>query len=88
MKNISAPIPSKATGTIPRLSQAYLPSILYLYRLAPDKLLMVNPIFQDRLNAKGIQGILTSLSLSPEQSIIAPAFAPHEPVIAAACAGK
>ena len=65
-----------------------LPFTLYLYRLAPDKLLMVNPLFQDRLDANDIQGILTSLSLSPDQAIIVPAFAPHEPLIAAACAGK
>ena len=64
------------------------PSTLYLYRLTPDKLLMVNPLFQDRLDTKDIQGILTSLSLSPDQAIIVPAFAPHEPLIAAACAGK
>lgn len=64
------------------------PSTLYLYRLAPDKLLMVNPLFQDRLDSNDVQGILTSLSLSPDQPIVVPAFAPHEPLIAAACAGK
>jgi len=64
------------------------PSTLYVYRLAPDKLLMVNPIFQDRLDANDIQGILTSLSLNLDQAIIVPAFAPHEPLIAAACAGR
>jgi len=64
------------------------PSTLYVYRLAPDKLLMVNPLFQDRLDADDIQGVLTSLSLSTDQPIVVPAFAPHEPLIAAACAGK
>jgi len=64
------------------------PATLYVYRLAPDKLLMVNPIFQDRLDANDIQGILTSLSLKPDRAIVLPAFAPHEPLIAAACAGK
>ena len=64
------------------------PFTFYLYPLAPDKLLMVNPIFQDRLDANDIQGILTSLSLNPDQAIVVPAFAPHEPLIAAACAGK
>ena len=58
---------------------------MYLYRLAPDKILMVSPLFQDRLDANDIQGILTSLSLNPDQPIIAPAFAPHEPLIPAAC---
>jgi len=64
------------------------PFTLYVYRLAPDKLLMVNPLFQDRLDADDVQGILNSLSLSPDQPIVVPAFAPHEPLIAAACAGK
>lgn len=64
------------------------PVTLYLYRLAPDKLLMVNPLFQDRLDANDVQGVLNSLSLSPEQAIIVPAFAPHDPLIPAACAGK
>jgi hypothetical protein len=62
--------------------------MLNMNRLTPDKLLMANPLFQDRLDANDIQGILTSLSLSPDQSIMVPAFAPHEPLIAAACAGK
>lgn len=64
------------------------PATMYLYRLAPDKLLMINPLFQDRLDANDVQGVLNSLSLSPEQAIIVPAFAPHDPLIPAACAGK
>lgn len=64
------------------------PATLYLYRLAPDKLLMVNPLFQDRLDAGDIRGILDSLSLDPGQAIVVPTFPPHEPLIAAACAGK
>jgi hypothetical protein len=64
------------------------PVTLYLYRLAPDKLLMVNPLFQDRLEANDVQGILNSLSLNPDQDILVPAFAPHAPLIAAACARK
>jgi len=61
---------------------------LYLYRIAPDKILMINPHYQDRIDTNDIQGILTSLSLSPEQPIAMPTIAPHEPLIAAACAGK
>ena len=61
---------------------------MYLFRLAPDKILMFSPLFQDRLDSNDIQGILTSLSLSLDQAIVVPAFAPHEPLIAAACAGK
>jgi len=61
---------------------------MYLFRLAPDKILMFSPLFQDRLDSSDVQGVLTSLSLSPDQPIVVPAFAPHEPLIAAACAGK
>jgi hypothetical protein len=61
---------------------------MYLFRLAPDKILMFSPLFQDRLDSDDVQGILTSLSLSPEQQIVVPAFAPHEPLIPAACVGK
>jgi len=61
---------------------------MYLFRLAPDKVLTFSSLFQDRLDANDIQGVLTSLSLSPDQPILVPAFAPHEPLIATACAGK
>ena len=61
---------------------------MYLFRLAPDKILMISPKFQDRLDSNDVQGILTSLALSSDQEIVVPAFAPHEPLIAAACAGK
>ena len=61
---------------------------MYLFRLAPDKILFFNPLFQDRIDSNDVQGVLTSLSLSPNQEIVVPAFAPHEPLIAAACAGK
>jgi hypothetical protein len=64
------------------------PFTMYLFRLAPDKVLFFNPLFQDRLDDSDVQGILASLSLSPDQEIVAPAFAPHEPLIEAACAGK
>jgi hypothetical protein len=59
---------------------------MYLFRLAPDKILMFSPLFQDRLDSSDIQGVLNSLSLNPDQPIIVPAFAPHEPLIPAACA--
>lgn len=62
------------------------PFTMYLYRLEPDKILFVSPLFQDRLDANDIQGILTSLSLSPDVPIQVPTVAPHEPLIPAACA--
>jgi len=62
-----------------------LPFTMYLYRLAPDKILFVSPLFQDRLEASDIQEILKSLAL-PGQPIQVPTVAPHEPLIPAACA--
>jgi hypothetical protein len=64
------------------------PFTMYLFRLAPDKILMFSPLYQDRLDSNDVQGILTSLSLSPDQPITIPPVAPHEPLIAAACIGK
>ena len=64
------------------------PFTMYLFRLAPDKILFFSPLFQDRLDDNDVQGILASLSLGPDQEIVVPAFAPHEPLIEAACAGK
>ena len=61
---------------------------MYLFRMAPDKILMFSPLFQDKLDADDVQGILASLSLNPDQAIVVPTFAPHEPLIAASCAGK
>ncbi len=58
---------------------------MYLFRLAPDKILMVSPLYQDRLGSNDIQGILSSLALSPDQPIQVPTVPPHEPLIAAAC---
>lgn len=56
-----------------------------LFRLAPDKLLAFVSQQQDRLDSADLQGILTSLSLSPDQPISVPTDIPHPPLISAAC---
>jgi hypothetical protein len=56
-----------------------------LFRLAPDKLLGFVTQQQDRLDSADLQGILTSLSLSPDQPIVVPTATPHPPLIPAAC---
>ena len=56
-----------------------------LFRLAPDKLMIFVTQQQDRLDSADAQGILNSISLSPDQPIIVPTFAPHPPLIPAAC---
>lgn len=56
-----------------------------LFRLAPDKLMIFVTQQQDRLDSADVQGILNSLSLSPDQPIVVLAGAPHPPLIPAAC---
>jgi hypothetical protein len=56
-----------------------------LFRLAPDKLLGFVTQQQDRLDSADLQGILTSLSLSPDQPIQIPTAEPHPPLIPATC---
>jgi hypothetical protein len=59
-----------------------------LFRLAPDKLVGFVTQQQDRLDSPDLQGILTSLSLSPDQPIVLPTAEPHPPLINAACLSK
>jgi hypothetical protein len=59
-----------------------------LFRLAPDKLLAFVTQQQDRLDSPDLQGILDSLSLSPDQPVTLPTVAPHPPLIPAACLSK
>jgi hypothetical protein len=61
---------------------------MVLFRLAPDKLLGFVTQQQDQLDSVDLQGILTSLSLSPDQPITLPTGAPHEPLIAAGCLSR
>ena len=63
-------------------------STLYLFPLSPDKILMVSPLLQDRLDAIDVQSILSSISLNPDVPIQVPTVAPHEPLMPAACAGN
>jgi hypothetical protein len=59
-----------------------------LFRLAPDKLMIFITQQQDRLDSVDFQGILNSLSLSPDQPILIPTTEPHPPLINAACLSK
>ena len=43
-----------------------------VFRLAPDKLMIFVTQQQDRLDSADFQGILNSLSLSPDQPIVVP----------------
>jgi hypothetical protein len=59
-----------------------------LFRLAPDKLVGFVTQQQDQMNSADLQGILSSLSLSPDKPITVPTVAPHPPLIPASCLSK
>jgi len=59
-----------------------------LFRPAPDKLLAFVTQQPDRLDSPDLQGILDSLSLSPDQPILVPTVEPHPPLINAACLSR
>lgn len=59
---------------------------LFIFRLAPDKLLMVAPIPQNIVNTPDFQAILASIVLKPEEQIALPLIAPTPALIDATCA--
>ena len=59
-----------------------------VFRLAPDKIILFITQQQDRLDSPDLQGILSSLSLSPDQPIAVPTVEPHPPLIPAVCLSK
>ena len=60
---------------------------VYFFRLAPDKLLMVNPAPQSIIDTPDFQAILTSIVLAPEEQIALPLIAPAPALIDSSCAG-
>jgi len=61
-------------------------TIVYFFRLAPDKLLMVNPIPQNIIDTPDFQAILTTIALTPEEQIALPTIPPTPALIDASCA--
>jgi len=59
---------------------------VYFFRLAPDKLLMVNPIPQSIIDTPDIQGILASIVLSPDEKVTLPTITPAPALIDSSCA--
>jgi hypothetical protein len=63
------------------------PVKVFVYRLAPDKLLSVNPIPQRIIDTPDFQAILSSIALNPQEQVVPPSNPPLEiPLINAACA--
>lgn len=58
-----------------------------LFRLAPDKLLMVNPVPQTIIDTPDFQALLSSVALSMNEDIALPIITPSPALIDASCAG-
>jgi hypothetical protein len=63
------------------------PVRIFLYRLAPDKLIMLNPIPQSIIDTPDFQAILASIVLTPQEPVLIPTSLPiATPLIEASCA--
>jgi len=58
-----------------------------LFRLAPEKLLMVNPVPQIIIDTSDFQVLLSSFAMSMEEDITLPIITPSPALIDASCAG-
>jgi len=73
--------------TLANLANASDPiSKVFVYRLAPDKLLVVNPAPQSVIDTPDFQAILSSIVFSPDERITLPSITPAPALIAASCA--
>jgi hypothetical protein len=61
-------------------------TIVYFFRLAPDKLLMVNPIPQSIIDTPDFQAILASFVLTPGEQVTLPTITPAPALIDSSCA--
>lgn len=59
---------------------------VFVYRLAPDKLITVAPIPQSIINTSDIHAILSSIVLSPDEEITLPTIIPAPALINSSCA--
>jgi hypothetical protein len=62
-------------------------SKVFLYRLSPDKLLMVVPIPQSIIETPDFQAFLASTVLTQDEQIALPIIIPSPALIASSCAG-
>jgi hypothetical protein len=60
---------------------------LFIFRLAPDKLLMVAPYPQHIMDTPDFQAILTSIVLTPDGQVVLPTTIPAPALIDAPCVG-
>ena len=60
---------------------------LFLFRIAPDKLLMINPIPQSIIDTADFQALLTSVVFTTDEQIALPLINPAPALIESSCAG-
>lgn len=79
------------TGTITVLANLENPNsenaTVVLFRLAPDKLFMINPVPQSIIDTPDFQALLSSVVLSPDEQVTLPTITPAPALIDASCAG-
>jgi len=79
---------SGTAAVIANLDNPNSPNVtVFLFRLAPERLLMVNPIPQTIIDTPDFQALLTSVVLTPDEEIALPLITPAPALIDAACAG-
>jgi len=75
-------------GTIANVNNTNDPDVkLFFFRLAPDKLLMINPVPQSIIDTPDFQALLASVVLTPEEQIALPLITPAPALINDTCAG-
>lgn len=60
---------------------------VYFFRLAPDKLLMINPVPQSIVDTPDFQALLASVVLTPDEQVSLPLITPAPALIDASCGG-
>ena len=79
---------SGTAATISNLDNPNSPDVtVFLFRLAPNRLLMVNPVPQTIIDTPDFQALLSSVSLSLDEDITLPIITPAPALIDASCAG-
>jgi len=75
-------------GTFANLNNTNDPDVkLFFFRLAPDKLLMINPVPQSIIDTPDFQALLASVVLTPDEQVSLPLITPAPALIDASCAG-
>lgn len=79
---------SATIATLANLNNTNDPNIkLYFFRLAPEILLMINPVPQNIIEAPDFQALLASIVLTQDEQVALPLITPAPALIDASCAG-